>query len=138
MTHVLIVEDDPCVRHVTRELLEDEGYTVYATAEEGAEALAILRKSPHPLVVITDHAHPGMLGDEFLQRVAQDPILSTRHVYIMCSASYGGLPPSDALRQLDGIYIPKPWDFADFLEVVERMARRLEGQSRSASAASPI
>jgi PAS domain S-box-containing protein len=65
---VLLVEDDPRVRELTRRMLERCGYGVI-TAEDGAEALACPDLASVD-VVVTDIVMPGMGGRELAERLA--------------------------------------------------------------------
>lgn len=57
---ILLIDDEPGIRHVTRLSLEDVGYRV-ETAQNGAEGLKRCEEfSPH--IVITDIRMPGMDG----------------------------------------------------------------------------
>lgn len=78
---VLVVDDDAAIREVVRTLLEDEGYAVLE-AEDGAVALDILRTSPEPVVVITNHRMPHLDGPGLIDAVHRDPRLSARHALI--------------------------------------------------------
>jgi CheY-like chemotaxis protein len=132
MPHVLIVDDFDLIRLMLRFVLEREGYSIYAETDDGDEAFALLRASPYRLIVTTDHAHLGMSGDELLRRVAQDPILSARHVYLLISANIQIGRSSDALRRLDGVFIPKPFKPAVISEALRRAARQLQAREESA------
>jgi two-component system cell cycle sensor histidine kinase/response regulator CckA len=60
---LLVVEDDPFVRLLTREVLEDQGYTVLSVAN-GQEALDTVRehKGAPIRLVVTDVIMPQMGG----------------------------------------------------------------------------
>ncbi len=61
---VLVVDDEPMVREVTREMLLGLGYTVL-TAASGAEALEVYGSRGTEIdVVVLDMIMPGMGGDE--------------------------------------------------------------------------
>ena len=61
---VLIVEDEPAVRHITRLLLERAGYTVLET-ENGREAVALLERDRDAVdVLLLDVMMPVMTGPE--------------------------------------------------------------------------
>ncbi|MES2177560.1 MAG: ATP-binding protein [Gemmatimonadota bacterium] len=64
---VLVVEDDPIVRQLTRRLLARSGYAVL-DAENGVAALDVLREA-HVDVVITDTIMPEMGGHELMERL---------------------------------------------------------------------
>lgn len=72
---VLIVEDDRDNRETLAALLQHYGYSV-ATATNGHEALALLRTSPPPGVVLLDLRMPVMNGWELVTVVAEDSALS--------------------------------------------------------------
>jgi CheY-like chemotaxis protein len=65
---VMVVDDDPDIREVLTELLQEEGFEV-ATAANGAEALEVLASGPLPSVILLDMMMPVMNGFEF--RLAQ-------------------------------------------------------------------
>lgn len=64
---VLLVDDEPGIRHVLGTLIKDFGYDVVA-AESAGEALGAFTENPFPLVV-TDIRMPGMDGVDLLERV---------------------------------------------------------------------
>lgn len=64
---VLVVDDEPMIREVTREMLAGLGYDVL-TAESGPEALEVFgARGPEIDVVILDMIMPGMGGGEVNQ-----------------------------------------------------------------------
>ncbi len=65
---LLVVEDDPAVRSVMEALLTELGYAVL-TAEDGVEALEVLRGDSAPTIdlVISDIIMPRMGGKELLE-----------------------------------------------------------------------
>jgi PAS domain S-box-containing protein len=65
---ILLVDDDPQVRHVTASLLEAYGYQVIE-AGGGESALSSLQASVD--LLLTDFAMPGMNGAELARRVRQ-------------------------------------------------------------------
>jgi PAS domain S-box-containing protein len=66
---VLLAEDEPAVRAVAREALEDHGYRVIEAAN-GVEALSVARSHTGPLhLLITDMVMPQMGGRELAQRL---------------------------------------------------------------------
>jgi two-component system cell cycle sensor histidine kinase/response regulator CckA len=67
---VLLVEDEPQVRALTRRMLERSGYTVL-TAANGEEALRLVAGHAGPLdLVLTDMVMPLMGGRELVERLA--------------------------------------------------------------------
>jgi CheY-like chemotaxis protein len=66
--HVLLVDDDPHIRSLGRELLEKLGYDV-ETAGEGEKALGKFQQGQFPDLVILDYHLPGMSGLEVCRRL---------------------------------------------------------------------
>ncbi|MBB5060081.1 CheY-like chemotaxis protein [Granulicella aggregans] len=64
---ILLVDDDPTVRLVGKDLLVSKGYEVL-TASDGFEGLAALKQSL-PDIIISDLRMPNMSGFEFLSVV---------------------------------------------------------------------
>ena len=55
--HVLLVEDEPSVREIVRRTLEGDGWAV-TEAQNGKEALEVLRKPPTPTAILLDLMMP--------------------------------------------------------------------------------
>jgi len=65
--HILVVEDEPALRHVLQRTLARQGYRV-TTAENAVDALERLRRSPQGFdAVLTDLAMVGMSGTELAE-----------------------------------------------------------------------
>lgn len=68
---ILLVEDEPAIRHLTRRILTTAGYTVLE-AGTGDEALALLRDGDWtPDLLLTDVVMPGISGRELATRIGQ-------------------------------------------------------------------
>jgi CheY-like chemotaxis protein len=65
---VLVVDDEPAMRALTRRMLEGEGYRVYEAAD-GLDALAILAGGWGVDVMVTDIRMPRMDGRELASRL---------------------------------------------------------------------
>ena len=68
---VLMVEDDPATRSITRRILEKEGWNV-TEAEDGRQALEYMARE-RPSLILLDLMMPEMDGFEFVDRVRQRP-----------------------------------------------------------------
>jgi CheY-like chemotaxis protein len=66
----MIVDDDPEVRIVVAEFLEDFGYRVLQ-ADGGAQALEVLERTPDLRMIITDIRMPDMSGIELADVATQ-------------------------------------------------------------------
>jgi PleD family two-component response regulator len=76
---ILVVEDDPVVRSLTRDALEDEGYSVIE-AEDGIAACEACAKTV-PSLIMTDVLMPRMDGFELCRVLRRRP--DTHHVPIL-------------------------------------------------------
>ncbi|WP_437678419.1 response regulator [Sorangium sp. So ce131] len=79
---ILIVDDDRDLRFSVAQLLEDEGYRVNE-AENGRQALHVLRSAPLPDLVLLDLMMPIMSGQEFRAEQLRDPALARVPVALM-------------------------------------------------------
>ena len=80
---VLIVDDEPTILDLLRDVLEDEGIAVL-TAANGAAALALIRRTPVALV-LTDLMMPRLTGTELARQLHSDP-QTTKIPLILMSA----------------------------------------------------
>ena len=123
---VLVVDDDPVIRHALRYLLEDEGYTVHEAAN-GQQALDRLRTSPRRLVVLLDVHMPQVSGADVVEQVAEHIVLA-RHAYVIITGQYGKtmkLTFASLIMQLDMPVVYKPFNLDKLLSAVEAADARL-------------
>src|SRR5476651_325506 len=64
---ILVVDDEPCIREISTEVLIQHGYNV-DTAEDGAAAWQALNSDRYDLLV-TDHNMPKVSGVELLKKL---------------------------------------------------------------------
>jgi CheY-like chemotaxis protein len=126
MTHVLVVDDSGAARQLIRAMLEPDGYAV-GEAADGVEALAALRASAVPMVVVLDYQMPNLDGAGVLAAVDQEGGALARHEFLMLSANIATFPESfiELLRHLSIRILAKPVDRATLLAVVGQAAERL-------------
>jgi CheY-like chemotaxis protein len=79
---VLVVEDNEVEREGLTVILQREGYTV-AAAEDGAQALALLRSDGRADLILLDMMLHGQDGWSFLKERQQDPALAAVPVIIV-------------------------------------------------------
>jgi YesN/AraC family two-component response regulator len=70
-TKILVVDDEPVVRHVCQLSLELDRYEIFA-AENGIKAVEKLRSEAGIAIVLSDLKMPGMTGMELLQTIKRD------------------------------------------------------------------
>ncbi len=133
MPPVLVVDDSDDICFALRLLLEEEGYEVLWTVD-GAAALNILRSSDDRFLVLLDYLMPGISGYDVLNAVAADPHLSSRHGFILMTATARTLPPQmrPLLVTLEVPIILKPFDITDVIEAVSQAAARLHARDHRA------
>jgi CheY-like chemotaxis protein len=96
-------------------------------AENGHEALAALRASDLPVVVLLDYQMPGLGGDGVLAEVAGDPDLTNRHAFLLCTAGGRTFPPrmSALLDKLGVAVIRKPFEIDELVAQVHDACEEL-------------
>ena len=78
---VLIVDDEPNILDLLRDVLEDEGFTVI-TASNGAAALYLIQRSPVALV-LTDFMMPFVSGIDLARQLHSNPQTATIPLLLM-------------------------------------------------------
>lgn len=115
---VLLVEDEPVVRFVSREMLEKLGLTVHV-ASDGRQALDLFRQHRGAIgAVFCDVAMPGLDGWETLSELrAMEPELAV----IMISGYEESWVMSGEHEQLPQAFIKKPFEMADLKSALEKV-----------------
>lgn len=110
---ILVVEDDKDIRNLYVEILNGEGFKVFA-AESGEEALRLLGDMTRdPCLVVTDFMMPGMSGTELVKILREDDLLISVPV-VMISAK----PLADV--DTEGVdFLKKPIDVETIIEKVK-------------------
>jgi two-component system nitrogen regulation response regulator GlnG len=115
--HILLVDDEPKLVQSLREVLVyfNQDYRVNV-AHLGAEALDILGDQPVD-VLVTDLRMPGISGLELIRQVREiRPQIRT-----MLITAFGSPEIEERARELEAVYLPKPFDLFEFVATVERM-----------------
>lgn len=114
---VMVIDDDPDIRDIVRELLDEEEYQVL-DAQNGAEALRVLRASPvRPSVILLDWMMPVMNGEEFCRERLLDPGLAAIPVVVLTASRLTELElPALGVDAL----VPKPVRLEALLGLVAR------------------
>ena len=117
---VLLVDDDPSHRLMLGTLLEDWNYRVIE-AEDGLQALELVRKSPVDLVLM-DMRMPRMDGIQATREI-------NRHnpaIPIIIMTAYSSIPSAvEALKAGAADYITKPLDFDALKLLIDRAVKRV-------------
>jgi two-component system, cell cycle sensor histidine kinase and response regulator CckA len=121
---ILLVEDDPVVRHVVRLLLELEG-DVVLEAKDGDDALGILGGYHGTLdLLLTDVMMPGLSGAEVCDRVrAGRPGLPT----LFISGFYPEAVFPDQRLPEGAAFLAKPFMPEELIEAVDELLATVSG-----------
>ncbi len=113
---VLVVDDSVMLLNFVKEILQEANYSVSATAtaEEGLRAAA----AEAPELILLDYILPDMKGDEFLQRLRQEPANANTSVVYM--SGFGADLPSDPKEHSNVVgSLNKPFTSELLLNTVE-------------------
>jgi DNA-binding response OmpR family regulator len=115
MKTILIADDEPSLRMLTRITLDDPDYRIVEAAD-GLTALDLVR-SDKPDLLILDWMMPGLTGIEVAQRLRQDPRTATIPV-IMLTAK--GQDTDKAQGRAAGVkaYLVKPFSPLELLQQI--------------------
>ena len=122
---ILVVDDDPTMRTLTRRSLAHIGCTKIFDAKDPIEALPIARRE-RPHVIISDYSMPRMNGLEFASEIRHDAALS-RVGFVLLSGVVDAnvLTPAVDLR-IDS-FIKKPFSISGLKERLNAVLERLTG-----------
>lgn len=121
LARVLIVEDEPSIGFILREVLEGEGHKV-TVLTSGTAALDWLAVEPPPDAVLLDLLMPGLGGREVLEAIRRERRLREVPVILVT----GAVPKGDGFPA-EGSYqglLTKPFDLADVVSVVNSAVGR--------------
>ncbi len=122
-TKILVVEDNPDLRHFLVSQLQEEYHTLYA--ENGLEALSIIQKE-HPQLVLSDIMMPKMGGIELCKKLRED--INTSHIpIILITAKDADEDKITGLKAGASDYLIKPFKIDElFLKVGNILSKRVK------------
>lgn len=115
MPHILVVDDEPDIRHLLQEILEDEGYQV-EVAENGESARQAYRQNP-PNLILLDIWMPDVDGITLLKEWADDGSLPMPVIMLSGHGTVETAVEATRLGAFD--FIEKPLSLAKLLITVE-------------------
>jgi two-component system chemotaxis response regulator CheY len=117
---ILLVDDDPDIRSLTRTFLEHEGYSVFSSGD-AERAAQIFRSVPQIDLLVTDLYMPGRSGVELareLKGIRKDlPVLLIS----------GGIV-DDGLQEAGWSFLAKPFQLPELLGAVHRILAPVEAR----------
>jgi DNA-binding response OmpR family regulator len=117
---ILVVDDDPGVRHLVASKLRSEGFEAFA-ATDGQEALSLIQRRGLPHLAIVDLHMPGMDGFEFCQAVQRFSDLPV----VMLTANDDEETVIRGIELYAEDYITKPFSPRELIARVRRVLRRI-------------
>ena len=124
METILIVDDQPDLRLILRQVLEDEGYDCLE-ASDGNMALQMLNEYPSISLVVTDFNMPRMDGLQLLARMAAHPLLLSIPT-LFVTAEHSAALRLKALQVGASRVLFKPYDFRELQECVHTLLAQLQ------------
>lgn len=119
----LVVDDFSTMRRIVRGLLKEIGYNNCEEAEDGVEALNMLKGSKFDFVV-SDINMPNMTGFELLKAIKEDPTL--KHLPVLMVTAEARKEDIVAAAQGGAAgYIVKPFTKATLEEKVNLILKKL-------------
>lgn len=115
---ILLVEDDPVVRMLTQEVLEELGYQVLA-AEDATPALAILESAQALDLLMTDIGLPGISGRDLMVLARQ----LRPQLPVLFASGYAeqDWPASDGPKPEKVVTITKPFSLDALRDTVQNL-----------------
>ncbi|NPV45455.1 MAG: response regulator [Armatimonadetes bacterium] len=123
---ILVVDDDPFMRQLLIDTLEDAGYTT-AGADDGIKALDYIRSTP-PAILFVDLSMPGLSGVDVMREVRQrvpdlPVVLMTGYTYNLAMQALGEEKPYAV--------IGKPFSINEVLAIVNELVGSRQPAARS-------
>jgi two-component system chemotaxis response regulator CheY len=108
MKKALVVDDSKAIRQIERKYLEELGFEVLE-AENGKEALEVLKEHPDISLILLDWHMPIMNGYEFLKTIRANPQHQEIKV-MMVTTENQQKSVIDAIMAGANEYLMKPFD----------------------------
>lgn len=127
MLKVLIVDDEPYVRQYLQAIIDWEKYGFYicGEAENGAEALELIRQYS-PNLVITDIKMPQIDGLELIRIAVKEMQSSAKFIILSSYDDFTYAKTAIKYNVMD--YILKPIEENELLEILDRFRQEILGE----------
>jgi two-component system, chemotaxis family, chemotaxis protein CheY len=125
---VLLVDDDPDIRTLTRTFLEHSGFRVLSSGD-AERAAQIFLSTPRVDLLIADQNMPGRSGMELAFQLKN---LQPELPVLMISAGTIESAPKSLFTQPGWTFLPKPFSLPALLDTVHTVLQTGEPQERGA------
>lgn len=115
---ILLVEDEPVIRELVKNMLSDGAVTVEC-AGNGVEGLKLARTQPFDLILL-DVVLPQMDGITVCRMIKGDPSTQKVPLYMLTAKAKKTDVETATKAGADG-YIQKPFRGAELMDLVERL-----------------
>ena len=121
LSRVLIVDDEPDIRNLVHEILEDEGYNV--TTADGGEAARKASRVRRPDLILLDLEMPQMDGFQTINRIRSNKLYSDLPIFAL--TAHAMLDNKEVIEKhgFNGI-ITKPINTASLAFKIQKTLRR--------------
>ncbi|MFN9742753.1 MAG: sigma-54-dependent transcriptional regulator, partial [Acidobacteriota bacterium] len=126
---ILIAEDDPDLRDLLQDELEDAGYDT-SICINGQKALEQIEKTNEQIdLLLTDIRMPGLSGDELLEKIRE----LRPEVPVIIITAFGSVEQAVELVKAGAFqYLTKPFDTDDLLQTVNNALEKTISQREQA------
>ena len=107
MPTIMIVDDEPILRILIREILGIHPLLSLIEAEDGEQALDLVRTNP-PDLILLDVTMPKMDGAKVCQAIRSNPMLKSMHITLITALDKDQKLVKDAVACADD-YLHKPF-----------------------------
>lgn len=111
---ILVVEDDPDIRGVMLETLQEKGYCIQGAAH-GREALEVLEHLESPILILLDLRMPVMDGAEFIRALGERK--NQTHVVVMTATTR---PEESPVAKVADDILKKPFNLDQLFGIIEK------------------
>jgi DNA-binding NtrC family response regulator len=126
---ILVVEDDPDMRDLLQDILEDAGYLVVVTSDGNRALTHIEESQEHIDLVVTDFQMPGIKGGDLLAKMRN---LRPEAPVIVITA-FGTVEHAVEMVKAGAFqYLTKPFQTSELLKTVEIALQQTEAQRAQA------
>ncbi|WP_020616250.1 response regulator transcription factor [Paenibacillus daejeonensis] len=120
MKSILLAEDEPVLRMLVVDSLEDEGYDI-DEACDGEEAIDKIKTKDYDLIIL-DYMMPKMTGIEVIEQARLLPDKSAAKILMLSAKNQQAEQDKVMAAGADG-FMSKPFSPLDLIDKVEEMLR---------------